>query len=120
MTETYHQVVKASEIEDKSAKPFLVNKWPIAICRDAGKLYAIINRCTHAAAAFAPDCRIRKGSVMCPLHGARFMLATGKNVGGANYDPLKLFEIRETDDGWIEVCVPDEAPTAEHTPVKAL
>lgn len=120
MSETYHPVIKADEIEERGVQPFIINSWPIAVCREKGTLYAFINRCTHAAAEFAPGCRIRAGSVMCPLHGARFKLGTGENIGGANYKPIKTFPLRETEEGWIEVAVPDEAPTAEHQPVIPL
>jgi len=120
MSETFHRVVAASEIEDKTMLPFIVNGWPLFLCRDDGVLYAVINRCTHAAAEFAPGGRVRKGAVMCPLHGARFKLDTGECIGGANYKPLLKFATRETEDGWIEVAVPDTAPGAEHLPVKPL
>lgn len=99
--------------------PFVVNGWPVLVCRDEGKIRALINRCTHAGAHLA-DGRVRRGVVMCPLHGARFNLDTGECLGGASYKPLKRFPWRETADGWIEVAVPDEAPGAEHLPIKPL
>lgn len=120
MGETFHRVVQASEVEEKAMLPFIVNRWPIFLCREEGELRAIINRCTHAAAELAPGGRVRRGSVMCPLHGARFRLTDGECLGGAGYKPLKLFDWRETADGWIEVAVPDEAPGMEHMPVKPL
>ncbi|WP_235209585.1 Rieske (2Fe-2S) protein [Sphingobium sp. Ant17] len=63
---------------------------------------------------------MRRGAVMCPLHGARFKLDNGECLGGAGYKALKLYPWRESADGWIEVAVPDEAPGAEHLPVKPL
>lgn len=120
MSETYHQIIKAEDVEERGAHPFIINNWPFVICREKGTLYAFINRCTHAAAEFAPGCRIRAGSVMCPLHGARFRLSTGENIGGANYSPLKLFPLRETEEGWIEIAIPDAPPGAEHEPVTKL
>ncbi|MEZ5656393.1 MAG: Rieske (2Fe-2S) protein [Sphingobium sp.] len=120
MSETFHRVVKAEEVEDKAMLPFVVNGWPVLVCRDEGSVHAVINRCSHAASQLAPDGRVRRGSVMCPLHGARFKLDNGECLGGAGYKPLKLFPWRQSDDGWIEVAVPDEAPGAEHLPVKPL
>lgn len=120
MSETYHRVVEAGLVEDRAVLPFIVNGWPVLICRDEGAIHAIINRCTHAAAPIAPDGRVRRGSVMCPLHGARFKLDTGECMGGAGYKPLKIYPWRESADGWIEVAVPDEAPGAEHLPIKPL
>ena len=120
MSESYHRVVRADEIEERGLHPFIVNRWPVALCREDGVLHAIINRCTHAAAELAPGGRVRRGSIMCPLHGARFKLDNGECLGGANYRNLKIFPLRETDDGWVEISVPDEAPGAEHMPVKPL
>lgn len=120
MSETYHRVVAAAEVGERALLPFVVNRWPLFICREEGRLHVLINRCTHAASAFAPEGKVRRGSVMCPLHGARFKLDTGENLGDAGYKPLMLFPFRETEDGWIEVAVPDQAPGAEHLPVKPL
>jgi nitrite reductase/ring-hydroxylating ferredoxin subunit len=55
--------------------------------------------------------------VTCPLHGARFDLASGKCIGGA-YQPLMTFETREAD-GWIEVEVPAAKPGADQVPVRS-
>jgi nitrite reductase/ring-hydroxylating ferredoxin subunit len=54
---------------------------------------------------------------MCPLHGARFELETGRCIGGA-YKDLRSFPLRVSD-GMIEVCIPDTAPTIEELPVGA-
>jgi nitrite reductase/ring-hydroxylating ferredoxin subunit len=52
---------------------------------------------------------------MCPLHGARFEVATGRCIGGA-YRDLRQFAVREID-GTIEVCIPDTPPGMEELPV---
>lgn len=120
MSQTYHRVVQAQEIADKSLQAFLVNRWPVLIVKDEGKLHAVINRCTHQAASFAPDGRVRRGAIMCPLHGARFKLDNGECMGATGYKPLMRFDLRQDEDGWIEVAVPDEAPSHEHLPVTPL
>lgn len=119
MSETYHRVVKADDVAERAMLPFVVAGWPIFICREDGAIHALINRCSHAASALAPEGRVRRGSVMCPLHGARFRLDSGACIG-TDYPALKVFAWREGDDGWIEVAVPDAPPGAEHLPVKPL
>lgn len=52
---------------------------------------------------------------MCPLHGARFELATGKCLGAA-YRDLRVFPLRITD-GMIEVAIPDTKPAMEDLPI---
>lgn len=117
MPETFRRVVEASMITEGTLLSFLVNGWPLLLCRDDGTLYALINRCPHAGAPLAPDGRVRRGTVTCPLHGARFRLDSGECTGTAPHKPLRMFPWRETADGWIEVAIPDAAPGAEHFPI---
>ena len=79
-------------------------------------LHAVNDRCTHQAALLSTG-RIRRGAVMCPLHGARFNMADGRCIGGT-YKDLRTFPLRVTE-GTIEVCVPDAAPGMEELPVMA-
>lgn len=120
MSHSFHRVIKTAEIADRSLQAFIVNRWPVLVVRDEGKLHAIINRCTHQAASFFPDGRVRRGAIMCPLHGARFKLDDGTCMGAAGYKPLMRFDLREDAEGWIEVAVPDEAPSPMHLPVTPL
>lgn len=76
---------------------------------------AAINRCSHAAAAFLPGGRVRRGVLMCPAHGARFNLSDGSCIGGL-YRPLRTFACREQD-GWIEVDVPESPPGPDEQPL---
>jgi 3-phenylpropionate/trans-cinnamate dioxygenase ferredoxin subunit len=74
----------------------------IAICRSDGDLYAVQNRCPHAQSRLDGG-RVRGASIACPLHGARFHLATGECVNhGLGYAPLRTFAVREVA-GMIEV-----------------
>jgi nitrite reductase/ring-hydroxylating ferredoxin subunit len=86
------------------------------LAKSEGKLFATIDRCTHAASEVSTG-RIRRGAVMCPLHGARFELASGRCIGGP-YKPLMTFETR-IEGEWVEVAVPEEQPGYEHMPVRA-
>ena len=53
---------------------------------------------------------------MCPLHGARFELASGRCMGGA-YKDLRTFPVRVVD-GQVEVAVPDAKPGMEELPIQ--
>jgi nitrite reductase/ring-hydroxylating ferredoxin subunit len=120
MSATFHRLIAADALEDRTLLPFVVNGWSIFVCRDEGGIHVLLNRCSHAAAPLAPAGRVRRGIVMCPLHGARFRLDNGICASGADHKPLKIFPWRETAEGWIEVAVPDEAPGAEHMPITPL
>jgi len=116
MTHNYHRAIRADELTEGRPAGLVVAGWPVLLALSEGKLHATIDRCTHAASELSTG-RIRRGAIMCPLHGARFQLADGKCIGGA-YAALMTFETRRDGD-WIEVAVPDEAPGFEHMPVRA-
>jgi len=116
LPETFHRVGPETDIAENSAIGVVLAGWPVLIARTDGKLHAVIDRCTHASSELSTG-RVRRGSIMCPLHGARFELASGKCIGGA-YKPLMTFPLRVVD-GFVEVAVPAEAPGAEHLPVRA-
>jgi 3-phenylpropionate/trans-cinnamate dioxygenase ferredoxin subunit len=45
-----------------------------------------------------------RSSISCPVHGARFDLATGRVLGAPATQPIATFKVRIVDD-WIEVLV---------------
>lgn len=103
-----------ADLPEGGRHPLQLGGWPILLCRSNGAVRAVIDRCSHQASPLA-DGRVRRGMIMCPLHGARFDLASGKCLGGG-YGPLRTFEI-EVVDGMIHVAVPEEAPPPELRPV---
>lgn len=113
MTQEFATVAE-SELPEDGKLPLVLNGWPVLLCRSGGAVHAVINRCTHQSAALDPG-RVRRGMVMCPLHGARFALATGKCAGGT-YADLMTFAVR-VEDGTIHVTVPAAPPSADFTPV---
>jgi nitrite reductase/ring-hydroxylating ferredoxin subunit len=115
MTNTFHRVVAADELADGVLHGDVIAGWPVLVVRSEGQTRAMINRCTHAASAFAPGGRARRGVLMCPAHGARFRVEDGICIGSL-YRALRTFECRETD-GWIEVAVPDAPPGADEQPL---
>lgn len=88
--------------------------WHVLAVRTEDGLHAVNDRCTHQASLLSTG-RVRRGAVMCPLHGARFELATGRCVG-ASYRDLRQFPLRITG-GMIEICLPDDQPGMDELPV---
>lgn len=91
--------------------------WPILVARLPEGYRAVLNRCSHVAAALTEG-RVRRGNIQCPKHGAMFDLNDGRCVGGA-YAPLRIFAIDESD-GMVVVEVPDEDPTVDDLPVPGI
>ena len=90
-----------------------VDGWQVVVARNGGKLVAFSDRCPHQATRLSTG-RIRKGTIICSLHGARFNLVDGGCIGGA-YGDMRLFPCREVA-GAVEVMVPDTPPTAADLP----
>ncbi|KHK89912.1 Rieske (2Fe-2S) protein [Novosphingobium malaysiense] len=88
--------------------------WSVLVVRADDGFSAVNDRCTHQAALLSPG-RVRRGAIMCPLHGARFEVKTGRCLGGA-YADLRRFDVRVSD-GTIEVAVPDTPPGPNERPV---
>ncbi|MGE0775830.1 MAG: Rieske (2Fe-2S) protein [Sphingomonadaceae bacterium] len=114
MSDSWHATVAEAAFPAEGKATIILNGWHVLIARLDDGFHAVNDRCTHAASHLSGG-RIRRGAVMCPLHGARFELATGKCVGGA-YRNLRVFPLRVSD-GIIEVAVPDEKPAMEDLPV---
>jgi len=116
MSENWHPLVAEGEFPAEGKLAAKVNGWYVLAAKTEAGLVAVNDRCTHQASLLSGG-RIRRGAVMCPLHGARFDLATGKCLGAA-YRDLRSFPLRVSD-GTIEVCVPDNPPGMDELPVGA-
>jgi anthranilate 1,2-dioxygenase ferredoxin component len=114
MSETFHALIAETDFPEGGKFAAKVGGWFVLVAKTDEGLHAVNDRCTHAASKLSTG-RIRRGTVMCPLHGARFELASGKCLGGA-YRDLRQFPLR-IENGMIEVAVPDHAPGMEDLPI---
>ena len=114
MSESWHSIVAETDFPAEGMVTTILNGWHVLIARIEDGFHAINDRCTHAASHLSSG-RIRRGAVMCPLHGARFEIASGKCLGGT-YKDLRVFPLRITG-GVIEIAVPDAKPGMEDLPI---
>jgi anthranilate 1,2-dioxygenase ferredoxin component len=114
MSESWHPLIDEAQFPEEGKLATVINRWHVLAAKTDEGLFAVNDRCTHQAALLSAG-RIRRGAIMCALHGARFEIASGKCLGGA-YNSLRTFPIRVID-GLIEVAVPDKAPGMEDLPV---
>lgn len=114
MSETYHAVLPEIEFPEEGKVATRIAGWSVLVIRTDQGFQAVNDRCTHQAALLSPG-RIRRGAIMCPLHGARFEATTGRCIGGA-YADLRIFPLR-IQAGVIEVAVPDVEPGPDERPV---
>lgn len=78
-------VCAVDEIEDGAYKLTRYAGTPVAVFRNAGKVFAIDNRCPHMG---FPLCKgqVHEGIVVCPWHHWKFDLATGGCFTVSEYD----------------------------------
>lgn len=114
MTDSWHTLVSESEFPAEGKLSTKIGGWHVLVAKTDEGFFAVNDRCTHQAALLSTG-RIRRGAVMCPLHGARFEMGSGRCIGGA-YKDLRTFPVR-VEEGQIQVSVPDEAPGMEELPV---
>lgn len=107
MSENWQHAGTIEDFPEDNKLSVAVGDWQVLLIRDGDDLHAFNDCCTHQASRLSPG-RVRRGAIMCPLHGARFEVATGRCMGGA-YPDLKTFPVRQ-DAGRIEVAVPSDPP----------
>lgn len=113
MSTSWHRLIAEDDFPEEGKFATCVGGWFVLVTRNGDEFAALNDRCTHQAAKLSPG-RIRRGAIMCPVHGARFEAATGKCIGGA-YPDLRKFELRIAD-GALEVAVPNEPPGISERP----
>jgi 3-phenylpropionate/trans-cinnamate dioxygenase ferredoxin component len=99
----FARVLPVSELPPGEKKAIDVNGASVLICNSNDRLYAVSNICSHARERL--ECgRMSRGWIACPVHGARFDLATGRAMNPPAKEPIATYEVRAVDD-WIEVAV---------------
>ena len=102
----FTRVMNLSELPPGTKKAVDVNGVSVLVCNTNDRLFAVSNICSHAHEKL--ECgRMSRGWIGCPVHGARFDLATGRAMNPPAKEPIATYEVRVVDD-WIEVAVGDQ------------
>jgi 3-phenylpropionate/trans-cinnamate dioxygenase ferredoxin component len=100
----YARVLPATELRDGELIPVEINGRPVVLVRHAGTFYAVQNNCSHkdfplSEAGFDP----RDEVLVCAWHGGCFDLRTGEAVVPPATEPVEIFPVRVSADGWVEI-----------------
>jgi len=77
-------VCSLGELKDNLGRKFLVNDVEIAVFKINSEVFAVSNICPHQQTHLIFDGFIEDEFVVCPAHGWKFDLRTGKKDSGSN------------------------------------
>jgi 3-phenylpropionate/trans-cinnamate dioxygenase ferredoxin subunit len=105
----WFRIAALSQLREGEAFPAKLGDAPIALYRLNGRIYAIDDVCTHEYAllsqGFIEDCVIE-----CPLHQAKFDIATGKCLAAPATVDLNCYAVRiQGDDVYVSLTPHDHA-----------
>ena len=91
------------ELPPGSVKIVRAGQVAVGVYNLDGEYYAIEDRCSHddgplAEGDFDPDDAV----VVCPRHGSRFDIRTGRPLTLPAYQPVDTFPV-VVEDGWVKV-----------------
>lgn len=82
----------------KQPRLLIVRGKNICLVREDGRLHAIEDRCSHNGESLSKGMVNFFGEVICPWHGYRFNLNTGRESGERSRD-LVIYPIKEEPEG---------------------
>jgi 3-phenylpropionate/trans-cinnamate dioxygenase ferredoxin component len=101
----WHDVTAEGDIEPGGFALLETDDLTAAVFNVDGTLYAIEDVCTHDGAELAGG-PVVGDQVICPRHGARFCLRTGRALTPPAYNAVQTFPVR-CQHGRVEIELPD-------------
>jgi nitrite reductase/ring-hydroxylating ferredoxin subunit len=93
MSDGYLNVGRIVDFPDGSLKKVVVSGEEVVVACLRGKLYAVSNSCTHRGGPLNEG-ELENGNIVCPWHGGKFDVATGKVVSPPPMKDVASFDIR--------------------------
>jgi 3-phenylpropionate/trans-cinnamate dioxygenase ferredoxin subunit len=96
-------VAPVDELPPGSVKIVRAGQVAVGVYNLDGEYYAIEDRCSHDDGPLAEgDFDAEDAVVVCPRHGSRFDIRTGRPLTLPAYEPVDTFPV-VVDDGWVKV-----------------
>lgn len=96
-------VIAADALQEGECHVIVHANNPIAVFKHVDNFYAIEDRCSHENLPLSEGF-IEKDNIVCPFHGAKFCLKTGKATAPPAFVDIKSYETRVVDN-MIQVLV---------------
>ena len=98
---TYYRITTINELPDGERLFFEINGQPIVLFAVNGQYFATSDECSHDGGPIG-DGKIEGFEIICPRHGARFDIRTGKATRFPAVEPIAQYPVRVVD-GYLEV-----------------
>jgi 3-phenylpropionate/trans-cinnamate dioxygenase ferredoxin component len=89
----YIKVGKKADFPENRGTGVVVDGKNVCIVRHGDKAFAFDDRCTHAESLLSGG-DVEGGEIGCPLHGARFSIATGEPMTLPAVKPVRIHEAK--------------------------
>ena len=86
-------VADIDEIAENGQKLVRIRGQSVLLVKSEGQIFAVQNRCTHDNEQLVGGL-VRKCSIVCPYHGARFRLSDGRPFGPPAFEALQTYPVR--------------------------
>lgn len=96
--------ILAADVRENHALRVVLDGRSVLLTRWQNALYATSGRCPHAGADLA-DGRLANGRLICPMHGWKFELTTGKPLYPTDEGrPLRIYPLQIIEDTvWVSL-----------------
>ena len=95
-----------SELKENIGRKFIVDEIEVAVFKINDEVFALSNICPHQQTHLIYDGFIEEEFVVCPAHGWKFNLRTGKKDSGSN--GLQVYPVEIVDDKIFVKVTPKE------------
>ena len=92
----FEEIASIDDFQDADRLEVFVEDTPVLLIRVVDQYFAIEDVCTHDGQPLTDGC-IEQGAIVCPRHGARFDLQTGKALCMPATKPVRTFEVEVRD-----------------------
>jgi 3-phenylpropionate/trans-cinnamate dioxygenase ferredoxin subunit len=98
-------VAPVDELPPGSVKIVRAGSIAVGVYNLDGSFYAIEDRCSHDDGPLAEgEFEADEAVVICPRHGSKFDIRTGRPLSLPAYEPVDTFPVT-VEDGWVKVDV---------------
>lgn len=108
MADDFLPVASMRDLPDGESLLVEVGDRLVVLARQGDQVFAIDDVCTHDGGPLSSG-SIEDGAIVCPRHGARFDLKTGRPLSMPATQPTATYEVRIEGDQ-ILVRIADDAP----------